>query len=47
MADSLLYDRNHLPRTAPAPDCVQRVMQQQREQQQRDRQQQKAQARAQ
>ncbi|KAI3438668.1 hypothetical protein D9Q98_001089 [Chlorella vulgaris] len=47
VADSLLYDRNHLPRTAPAPDCVQRVMQQQREQQQRDRQQQKAQARAQ
>lgn len=22
VADSLLYDRNHLPRTAPAPDCV-------------------------
>ncbi|EFN57483.1 hypothetical protein CHLNCDRAFT_143009 [Chlorella variabilis] len=27
VADSLLYDRNHLPRTAPAPDCVQRAMQ--------------------
>ena len=24
VANSLLYDRNHLPRTAPAPDCVQR-----------------------
>lgn len=22
MANSLLYDRNHLPRSAPAPDCV-------------------------
>ena len=22
VADSLLYDRNHLPRSAPAPDCV-------------------------
>ena len=22
VANSLLYDRNHLPRTAPAPDCV-------------------------
>ena len=21
VANSLLYDRNHLPRTAPAPDC--------------------------
>lgn len=26
VADSLLYDRNHLPRTAPAPDCVQRQL---------------------
>lgn len=26
MANSLLYDRNHLPRTAPAPDCVQRAL---------------------
>ena len=25
VADSLLYDRNHLPRTAPAPDCVARA----------------------
>lgn len=24
MANSLLYDRNHLPRSAPAPDCVTR-----------------------
>ena len=24
VADSLLYDRTHLPRTAPAPDCVTR-----------------------
>jgi len=24
VADSLLYDRNHLPRSAPAPDCVPR-----------------------
>ncbi len=23
VANSLLYDRNHLPRTAPAPDCCQ------------------------
>lgn len=22
VADSLLYDRNHLPRTAPPPECV-------------------------
>ena len=22
VANSLLYDRNHLPRSAPAPDCV-------------------------
>jgi hypothetical protein len=22
VADSLLYDRSHLPRSAPAPDCV-------------------------
>lgn len=22
VADSLLYDRSHLPRTIPAPDCV-------------------------
>jgi hypothetical protein len=22
VADSLLYDRNHLPRSAPPPDCV-------------------------
>lgn len=22
VANSLLYDRNHLPRNAPAPDCV-------------------------
>ena len=22
VANSLLYDRNHLPRTAPPPDCV-------------------------
>jgi hypothetical protein len=22
VANSLLYDRNHLPRMAPAPDCV-------------------------
>lgn len=26
VADSLLYDRNHLPRTAPAPECVQRQL---------------------
>ena len=25
VADSLLYDRNHLPRSAPAPDCVPRA----------------------
>ncbi len=31
VADSLLYDRNHLPRTAPAPECVQRALQQQRQ----------------
>ena len=24
VADSLLYDRRHLPRTAPAPECVAR-----------------------
>lgn len=24
VANSLLYDRNHLPRSAPAPDCVSR-----------------------
>lgn len=23
VANSLLYDRNHLPRTAPPPDCCQ------------------------
>ena len=22
VANSLLYERNHLPRSAPAPDCV-------------------------
>lgn len=22
VADTLLYDKRHLPRTAPAPDCV-------------------------
>lgn len=26
VADSLLYDRSHLPRTAPAPDCVARAV---------------------
>lgn len=25
VSNSLLYDRNHLPRTAPAPECVQRA----------------------
>lgn len=25
VADSLLYDRNHLPRSAPAPECVARA----------------------
>ncbi|KAL4425685.1 hypothetical protein ABPG75_009701 [Micractinium tetrahymenae] len=25
VANSLLYDRKHLPRTAPAPECVQRA----------------------
>ncbi|PRW59305.1 hypothetical protein C2E21_2295 [Chlorella sorokiniana] len=25
VADSLLYDRRHLPRTAPAPECVARI----------------------
>ncbi|KAL4445912.1 hypothetical protein ABPG77_009111 [Micractinium sp. CCAP 211/92] len=25
VANSLLYDRRHLPRTAPAPECVQRA----------------------
>lgn len=25
VADSLLYDRKHLPRTAPAPECVARM----------------------
>eukprot|EP00889_Picochlorum_renovo_P000645 jgi/Picre1/27675/NNA_000639.t1 len=25
VANSLLYDRNHLPRTAPAPDCFGQV----------------------
>ena len=25
VADSLLYDRRHLPRTAPAPECVVRI----------------------
>lgn len=24
VADTLLYDKTHLPRTAPAPECVQR-----------------------
>ena len=24
VADTLLYDKTHLPRTAPAPDCVRR-----------------------
>ena len=31
VADSLLYDRNHLPRTAPAPECVQRQLAAQRQ----------------
>jgi hypothetical protein len=33
VANSLLYDRNHLPRSAPAPDCVQQELQQQQQQQ--------------
>ncbi|KAI8113329.1 hypothetical protein M9435_003333 [Picochlorum sp. BPE23] len=31
VANSLLYDRNHLPRTAPAPDCVRTSGQQQQQ----------------
>ena len=27
VADTLLYDKTHLPRTAPAPDCVPRKLQ--------------------
>jgi hypothetical protein len=27
VADTLLYDKTHLPRTAPAPDCVHRAPQ--------------------
>jgi hypothetical protein len=27
VANSLLYDRNHLPRTAPAPECCQEARQ--------------------
>jgi hypothetical protein len=25
VADTLLYDKTHLPRTAPAPECVRRL----------------------
>lgn len=33
VANSLLYDRNHLPRSAPAPDCVTRPMEEQEQEQ--------------
>ena len=31
VADSLLYDRRHLPRTAPAPECVVRIQKEEEE----------------
>jgi hypothetical protein len=36
VADSLLYDRNHLPRTAPPPECVHEFRQQAKEQAEKD-----------